>query len=239
MFSNGTDRFFRCVAPGQRPSGKVHFPPGDNDASLRRHQTETARVWLNRCVESRFGGDMSRVAIEENLALFATIHWHEGTLVYANLQALWVSCPLTEFVQDEKAEHRYLRLDLALTEPGPIFKEPIPHIHSATEGEPRFALSSEGRRYPINWFIDFIYRNFYYDLCWNTWVETLWNEHCEQHRRANSWITLQNAFKSGQLSVVASSQELSKDLKDLSALIVQEREKAYPLTMADELLQFG
>ena len=139
-----------------------------------------------------FGGDVERVAVEENLALFLVVPVEPGTIQYAKRQALWTDVPLTSFVRGAGHQQEYLRLDYDLSAVGPLLKEPQPHVHVEADGEPRFPVPVAGDDL-VGWFLDFVYRNFFYDV-WILWAEGVWQDWCAARDRPNRWARLKEAF---------------------------------------------
>jgi hypothetical protein len=91
----GLDQVIHAIRPGARPAGRKTFPRDLPEGSVRRSRSEPAHTWLRRCVDTHFAGDVTRVTVEENLALFLVVRWDGGTVSYANLQALWAEVALS------------------------------------------------------------------------------------------------------------------------------------------------
>jgi len=186
MFTASLEQLVHTVGSGRR-TGRVVFPAGLAEGSARRKADEPAHAWLRRCAEP-FGG-IERVALEENLAIFMVVHLHETKITYANLQALWAEIPLARFVEGAGAAmHRYLRLDYDLAALGPLLKEPVPHVHVEADGEPRFPIPAPASDI-VGWFLDFVYRNFFYDH-WIVWAELAWDDWCRERTLPNRWPRL-------------------------------------------------
>ncbi len=167
------------------------------------------------------------MAVEENLALFLVIKWEERAIQYANLQALWTDVPLGTFLQGT-GRHRYLRLDYDLSALGPLLKEPQPHVHVEADGEPRFPLPVALGDDLVGWFLDFVYRNFFYDV-WIVWAEMLWDDWCTERARTNQWVRLKEAFDQGRIRAIEADEELARDLRDLKRCINDARRGLFPL----------
>lgn len=225
MFTPGLEQVIRTINPGNRPAGRVTFPPALVQGGARRSNNEPAYVWLKRCV----GGDMGRVAVEENLALFLVIRWSDRTIEYANLQALWADVPLSRFIAGEACEHRYLRLDYDLAALGPLLKEPMPHVHVEGEGEPRFPLPSSAGDDCVGWFLDFVYRNFFHEE-WIAWAEISWHNWCAERARTNRWARLVDAFNQSAVRLIEADEELKMDLRDLKRCMLEASRQLFPLT---------
>ena len=160
------------------------------------------------------------------------IQWDAGVIQYANLQALWADVALSEFLGGD-GSHRYLRLDYDLTAVGPLLKEPQPHVHVEADGEPRFPVPVVHGDDLVGWFLDFVYRNFFYDV-WITWAETVWDDWCAERARTNRWVKLKEAFDQSAVRVIESDPDLVRDLRDLKRSLSEERRRIFPLSASTE-----
>lgn len=229
MFTSGIEQVLHVLRPGNRPSGRTAFPPGLPDGGARRSADEPAHAWLRRCIDGYFAGDIGRVRVEENLALFLVVHWSGGHIQYTNLQALWAQVPLSVFIDGgDAAPHRYLRLDYDMTALGPLLKEPQPHVHVEPDGEPRFPLSVSAADDVVGWFLDFIYRNFFYED-WILWAEVVWDDRCRMQKRDNRWPRLVEVFNQSAIGVLEQDADLRRDLRDLKRCLLDERRLLFPL----------
>jgi hypothetical protein len=229
MFTPGLEQVLRTIHPGARPAGRVTFPLSLSEGGARRSASEPANAWLRRSVEEGFDGQMGRVAVEDNLALFLVIRWSGRAIEYANLQALWADAPLSRFVTGAaEHDHRYLRLDYDMTALGPLLKEPLPHVHVEGEGEPRFPLPSSAADDVVGWFLDFVYRNFFYDH-WIVWAEVAWDDWCRERSRPNRWPRLVQAFNQSAVRLIEADEALKQDLREMKRCIREGRLKLFPL----------
>jgi hypothetical protein len=88
----------------------------------------------------------------------------DDRIEYANLQALLAEVSIADFANGAGTEpHRYLRADHDTSALGPLLKEPLPHLHVEPDGEPRFPLQLTAATDLVGWFLDFVYRNYFYD----------------------------------------------------------------------------
>ncbi len=229
MFTPGLEQVLRTIHPGARPRGRATFPPNLPEGGAHRSAGEPAHAWLKRCVNACFGGELARVAVEDNLALFLVIRWRDGAIEYANLQAIWTDVPLSRFIDGEAAhDHRYLRLDYDAAALGPLLKESLPHVHIEGKGEPRFPLPASASGDVVGWFLDFVYRNFFYDH-WIVWAELAWDDWCGQRDRPNQWIRLVEAFKQSAVRLIEADEALARDLRDLKRCLLEGRQELFPL----------
>jgi hypothetical protein len=159
------------------------------------------------------------------------VHWKKRSITYANLQALWSETPLNEFLGGTCSEHRYLRLDYDLSSLGPLLKESQPHVHVEADGEPRFMVPSAVGDDVVGWFLDFVYRNFFYDD-WIFWAKEQWEQHCLSHNRENRWERLEQAFQTSKPEIIEGDPKLRQDLADLKACVLAKRKGLFPLCIA-------
>jgi hypothetical protein len=224
MFTPALEQLIHTVGNAHR-TGHIVFPPRLPKGSVRRKTDEPAHTWLQRCVEA-FGG-VEHMVLEENLVVFLVVHLRDRKIEYANLQALWAEVTIARFVQSAgTALHRYLRLDHDLTALGPLFKEPMPHIHVEAEGEPRFPVPAPACDV-VGWFLDFVYRNFFYDH-WIIWAELAWGDWCRERDRPNRWPRLVNAFNQSAVRVLEADGELREDVVQLKRCLLAKRRRIFP-----------
>lgn len=229
MYTKQLEQVVHAINPGARPSGEARFPPNLPSRGARRRSGESARHWLHGCIEL-LGGGVDAVAIEDTLALFVELHWAERAISYANIQALWTSVPLREFVDAcESPSHQYLRLDYHPDEAlGQLLKEPHPHLHVDADGEPRFPVPLSASKDVVGWFVDFVYRNFFYED-WIAWAKEAWDHQCRETNRENRWPRLVQAFNQSKLQVILADDQLRKDLDDLKQCLAEKRSRIFRL----------
>jgi hypothetical protein len=222
MFTPALEQLVHTIR-GARRTGQIVFPAGLTEGGARRTADQPAHLWVRRCAEEL--GGVENVALEENLALFMTARLNDGKITYANLQALWTEVPTASFAQGTGAErHRYLRLDHDPSAMGPLLKEPMPHLHVEAEGEPRFAAPASD---VVAWFLDFVYRNFFYDH-WIEWAKLAWEDWCRDRERPNRWPRLVAAFNQSTIRIIEGDADLRDDLMQLKQCLLVERKKLFP-----------
>src|SRR6266540_1122244 len=134
----------------QRPQGTAYYPFNLRDgANLRVADTETLRDWFRRVIRPDETEDrIIDCSIEDSFAFFGKVTWNDAVILECSFQALITKdTDLLSFYLEEGHEAQYYRFDVHPTQPGPLFAEPQPHIHSIPEGAPRFAISCEPREY--------------------------------------------------------------------------------------------
>jgi hypothetical protein len=224
MFTPALAQLVHTVG-GARRAGRFAFPPGLTEGSVRRKTDEPAHAWLRRCAEGL--GGVEQVVLEENLVLFMIVRLKDTKIEYANLQALWAAVPVARFVQGAGAEvHRYLRLDHDLTALGPLLKEPLSHVHVEAEGEPRFPVPAPACDV-VGWFLDFVYRNFFYDR-WIDWAAHAWDDWCRERARPNRWPLLVSAFNQSAVRVIEADTDLRDDVVQLKQCLLAKRKRLFP-----------
>jgi hypothetical protein len=227
MFTPGLEQLLHTLGSAKHRSGRLAFPPRLPEGVGRRAETEPAHVWIARCAAE--AGGFEHLTVEDNLALILVLGLDEGRLRYANLQALWAEVPIRVFaVGDGSPSHRYLRLDHDPSALGPLLKESLPHVHVAAEGEPRFALPVQAADDVVGWFLDFVYRNFFYDH-WLVWAEVAWDDWCAASGRTNRWARLVEAFKQSQIKVIEADPALREDLRQLKRCLARQRRQLFPI----------
>lgn len=237
MFTPGLEQLIHTIR-GARRSGRIAFPPGLPEGAGRRSDDESAHLWMRRCIE--VVGGVDRLAVEENLSLLLVIRLRDGQLESANLQALWANVSIARFANGEgNTPHRYLRADHDTSALGPLLKESLPHVHVEAKGEPRFPVPPSGGSDLVGWFLDFIYRNFFYDK-WIEWVEVAWDDWCTEANRPNRWQRLVQAFSQGNIGVLERDPELREDLLQLKRCVLARRRELFPVEVdAERLRLFG
>ncbi|MCC5834353.1 MAG: hypothetical protein JJU20_06440 [Opitutales bacterium] len=113
-------------------------------------------------------------AINDHFSLMGSLSWKDGCISFCRLHALIVEeCTLLDFYSSEGTDNsktQYYRLDYDPSKPGPLFSEPIPHIHCCPEGSPRIPLpGNDDETLPIR-FLEFIYLN-HFQQDWIKWVK--------------------------------------------------------------------
>lgn len=224
MFTPALEQLVYTIR-GARRTGRVAFPRGVADGSVKRKADEPAHAWLRRCAKAC--GGVEHLALEENLVIFMLLHMQDKKISYANLQALWVKVPITSFIQGTGVEmHRYLRLDHDLGALGPLLKEPVPHVHIEADGEPRFPVPVPAGDV-VSWFLDFVYRNFFYDH-WIAWAEQAWDDWCLERGRPNRWQRLVQAFDQSAVRIIEADADLRADLAELKRCLLARRKTIFP-----------
>ncbi|MEO7035871.1 MAG: hypothetical protein ABI335_18775 [Polyangiaceae bacterium] len=167
--------------------------------------------------------------MEENLALLLVVRVNDGRLEYANLQALWAEVSIANFAAgDGTASHRYLRADHDTSALGPLLKEPLPHVHVEADGEPRFPVHLTGGQDLVGWFLDFVYRNFFYED-WIVWAEVAWEDWCIQTNRPNRWQRLVQVFNQSNVGALERDPDLCEDLRQLKRCLLKHRRELFAI----------
>lgn len=185
FLSPGAENVISCLSSWGRSEGVSSFPPEWKDAGrrIKRIETEeTEKEWFVDCVDNIFCGDVDRCKVEENLAVLMYLKWESKTnIAHACFHAIVVSSgdsgdsgDIKSFYSGKAGHWQYLRLDFDKNILGPIFKEPIPHIHIRPKGEPRFPLAGSSTGNIVMDFLDYVYRNYFKEE-WLAWARSIWN----------------------------------------------------------------
>lgn len=237
MFTSGLEQLIYTIRSTRR-SGRIVFPPGLPEGAGRRNANEPAHLWMRRCIEGV--GGVEKLAVEENLALLLVVRLNDGKLEYANLQALWAEASIAQFAAGDGTQpHRYMRADHDTSALGPLLKEALPHVHVEAEGEPRFPVYLTSSGDLVGWFLDFVYRNFFYDH-WIVWAEAAWDDWCIETKRPNRWERLVQAFNQSNVGIIEADPDLREDLLQLKRCLLARRREFFPVEIDAARLQlFG
>ena len=178
LFSNGANNAIEALSPRGRPSGNSSFPnrTGWANVDLRVGPSETVCEWFQRIIGSPEAPEsrISDCAINDRFAFYRYMRWNSEGISSCSLQALVTTNGdlLDFYINDPKSEASayYYRLDLALNAPGPLFKEPTPHLHFVPDGSPRFSFFCPQGEFLPTAFVEFVYLNHFHDD-WLKWAE--------------------------------------------------------------------
>jgi hypothetical protein len=176
---------------------------------------------------------VKRCAIEDNIALFASLFWQDRkTLAGANVCALVATRDLEEYYASDApdCEAICLRLDLDYESLGEPFSHPLPHIHIPGELSPRFSLDGGNSGNVVMDYLEFLYRQFVPGK-WKGWMEHAWNEDFRLRGRAeedNPFPNIVRAFSEGQMPVL---RQHAADLARLKQLLRQRKDQLFDFHM--------
>jgi hypothetical protein len=201
----------QCLSPGVelfleqiRPHGRKEtaYPYELNATATRREHNETVHQWFVRLVDTYCQKDPSVVAIEDNIAVFASLKWDKDALYYASIPTLITESSVEEFYLYGKAQVAYLRLDLNLDTLGDPFSHPLPHIHLIDDLHPRFALDGRSGNVLVD-YLEFLYRNFQSGK-WVDWARHHWRTErgFPQDNEIDPFELVLNAFTDAQISIL-------------------------------------
>lgn len=212
-FSSGVDKVIEALRPHSRAS--TAFPAGLVADDARLGNGETLQQWFVRLVDGHCGRDPGGVALEENIALFASLRWQGDRLIWASVPALVCPCDLSRFYADPEAGAIYLRLDLNYDTLGEPFSHPLAHIHVGGDGYPRFALDGGNNGNILLDYIEFIYRT-YVPNEWLSWARRRWMG--APGAQEGEFEEIINAFRENQFRVLRSHattiQRMKKVLRE-------------------------
>jgi hypothetical protein len=164
------------------------------------------------------GGDPTRVAVEENLAVMAKLGWHrqgqEERLRFACIPVLIAECGLEEYYLAPEAKAVCVRLDLNYEALGEPFSHPLPHIHLTDADSPRFSLDGGTGGNIVADFLEFIYRN-HVPGKWFVWARRQWllrrGEQGEE--AAAQFDQIARAFRDGQFAFLRANAHIISQIK--------------------------
>jgi hypothetical protein len=79
----------------------------------------------------------------------------------------------------------------------------------------------------VGWFLDFVYRNFFYDR-WIAWAELAWDDWCRERARPNRWPRLVHAFNQSAVRVIEADTDLRDDVVQLKQCLLARRKRLFP-----------
>ena len=204
LFSRGASQAISTLSGAVKCKGKAHFPSWLGDScDVRIKNDQSVASWF-RTIAGETDDPKSRIlrdAINDHFALVGVLAWDKGSLKFCRLHAVVVeNGTLLDLYDDDPKETitaRYYRLDYDVRKPGPLFCEPLPHIHCIPEGAPRFPLpGSSQESLPIR-FIEFIYINHFHDE-WLKWARAEVEKHCDEDFPFESIV---EGYASGSIAV--------------------------------------
>jgi hypothetical protein len=238
-FSAGTDRLLEAIRPYSK-DGSTAFPVAIKAETPKRRPDEDVRDWFVRLVDACAEGDPRACAIEENIGVFARLHWGgKSTLTYANIQVIVAECDLESLYLGETARTQYLRLDFDEETLGTPFSHPLPHLH-VSGSTTRFALDGGNSENVVVDFLEFIYRH-HVPRSWRRWAERTWNEHFAKTAREeseNPFPRVMEAFDSNQCSEL---RDMARDVQVIKNVLRGHKDKLFGLKVSGpdrELLEY-
>jgi hypothetical protein len=214
-FSEGVDDLLDALRPYGRQGAKV-FPPMLDGTQARRGPGENLHQWFVRVVDQFCVGDPKRTAVEDQLAVFLKLGWNDQRrLVYANIQTIVTDSDLDDYYCDVNVHAQYLRLDLDYKTLGDPFSHPLAHIHVEGDLSPRFALEGGISGNIVVDYLEFLYRNYFWDK-WLEWAEREWNQEfiaTSKEGDVNFFSIIVDAFKLGQFRILQDHADLMSRIK--------------------------
>ena len=128
---------------------------------------------VNEAASSGFctdAGAIDSCQLDEGVALFMDLKWKGDQILRCSIQV--VATPerdLETLFLNEESRGVYYRFDYSIDERGKLFDHPFPHVHSVSDGAPRFQFPIRGRAFPPFAFIEFVLIHHHYDT-WLKWV---------------------------------------------------------------------
>ncbi len=215
MFTDGSKNLLLLLGSGGR------FPPTWQVSDGRIGPSETLHAWFKRIVDQHLNRQPEACQVEDNLAFFCVVARKGAQVTYINAQALvTLDGPLEEFYRGHAGvSAQYFRLDFDPTCLGPLYKEPLPHVHTIPAGEPRMYLGGLGHDGVLVEFLDLLYRNYFYDA-WAEWAERVWSKYRKPRSMPDNLPAIREAFASGQHAILR--QDYRNDLMHLKRALFDE-----------------
>jgi hypothetical protein len=219
-FSAGVDSLLAVIDPGNTKQGTRAFPVGVNTRDLVMKGSETYHDLFTRVVSGPLGGDVSKCAVEEDLAVFLGVTWDDYSVIQrCHVVALKTeNCDLAYYLSHGK-KHRevvYFRLDLDFRT-GMIFTHPYPHIHCNPLDAPRYSANGWASPNAIVDFLEYLYVELYHPQ-WVLWAERIWGQHWASKKRSastNPYRRIIQAFHDSQYPVLLGYTSEIAQLKGL------------------------
>lgn len=241
MLSEGVSNVLQMLRSHSRP--ETNFPVGLSAAATRRASGETLRQWFKRlvhkyCSDKEYCSDKpGRVAIEENIAIFASLEWgtkdKKDLLRFASMSVLIAPCDLDTFLKKD-CEATCLRLDVNCKTLGFPFSHPLAHVHVEGSSQLRFALDGGIAGNVVLDYLEFIYRTFV-PIKWERWARKVWLSHRDDEATFNQIVT---AFKENQFSVLREYAAPISELKKLLRKAKDSAFKGYLSSVDREILEY-
>jgi len=231
MFSPGSENLLRFLHPWGVQRGQSVFP---RDWDVREGgigNAESVAEWFRRNVDGQLGGDVGACSVEENLAAFASLRWEGDTvLTSVNFQAVIVlDRDLDDFYVNGSSDFQYLRLDYDRSSLGPIFGEPLPHVHTKARGAPRFALDSMSSGNVVMDFLDFVYRNYFHRPYWLNWARRVWRDSAAELKIADDPLpAIESAFADSRLDVLLQG-DFPERIRRMKQAWTASKDRHFPL----------
>lgn len=227
-FTPGVERVARWIrAISERRSARVSFPPAWSPGAVeRKGRHESLLEYFRRVVDEGLDEELERNAIEESALVLISLTCNRGTLQRLNVEAFVTGASTLADAYLDDARLRYLRFDYDPQSPGPLFKEPQPHLHVEPFGESRVGISCPEQRSLLAVFLNLLYRNYFHDK-WLDWVRDRW----EPIARTRRWNldrleTIADAYSRGNLTALR--ERHGRQFEELKRAISDELNDFFP-----------
>ncbi len=192
----------------ERSSTHASFPtswaPGDFE---RKGPDETLLDYFKRVVDEGVEGELQQNTIEESALVLISLGCNDETLQQINVECFVTRASTIVDAYLTDAVPHYLRFDYDPHAPGPLFKEPQPHLHVQPSGEPRLGLSCPGERSLLAAFFDFLYRNYFHEE-WMEWVRRRWEPIARRYKWETERLdTIAATFSRGNLEALRENHD--------------------------------
>ena len=221
--SPGAETVITLLTPHKAPQGSLVFPKnGLLEADMRVTDSESVHEWFRRLIGSTSSDErIDDCAINSNFAFLGSVHWDKSWITRCSFQALVTTDDsLSKFYNDGRVKSFYYRLDFDPHQPGPLFREPQPHVHCTPSGPPWFPFFCVQGEYVLISFLEFIFLNYFHND-WLSWAE-------QQSRRLvtpDAFAAIVESYKTGPLTRLG---QLAPDLQKLKRALSEVKQKRSP-----------
>ncbi len=232
LYSKGLENFLGNLRNYTSQECKVNIPKKFGDFKTNEDLASTLWRFLNNYNyrECLIENDIEN-SINSMLAT-AKIHWKDKEFIdYIKVEVfILLKNTLEDFYFDYEENKSidfpiiYYCLEMDYNCLGPLFKEPIPHIHTKPSKEPRFPLMIEKNINPLVQFFEFIYLNHFYDK-WRKWAKRIYEMKIED----NNFKKLVGAYnRSGTKSLnLLYNGELHKPLLNFKRVLSEVKQEKF------------
>jgi len=235
-FGSGSNNFLAALNCWGRNSGNAYFPVRHDKTDVRHSNSEETSEWFRRIVDTQFKGVPDRCKIDTQIAAICRVSWKDKIIDDLSLQILITTGgDVDDLYLGEDLENYYFRLDIDSSISGEIFREPYPHIHFRGKGEPRYPVDGLCDGNPIISFIDFIYRNYKFEV-WLQWARLVWNRNAYEAGSDKDYFNnVVEAFKTNQMALIEGPYK--NTVYRLKAYLAEERQRMSELRMNSDRMR--
>lgn len=239
--SKGTDAFFSSIqAYGDKGE---HFYPKrlEEKPHLLRTKNAFLQDWFRSIMQAlkkkheSIEETIIEHLVEDNLFFGLHYQWAGGWITSIRFHVLFLPRHnFIDFYHEEIRDSFYFRMDYDHDCLGPFFKEALPHIHICPENEPRFSFRFSDPKTILADFVEFIYRNFFYEQ-WLVWAKRVSKKHFPDK---NIFDALQKAYDKNDLGFL--KEDVTRIfLRSFKEKLQEEKETFLNISIDPDLLSLS